>query len=120
MATARPTAVATSASEIPAITVDAPAAAAGCAARSAKALMIPSTVPRRPMNGALFPSVPSTNSHLSYSRRRRSMVEATAFSTACCPLPAPPGHARGDPHHLGFHGIALGELRRLLQRSVLA
>ena len=32
--------------------------------------------------------------------------------------------ARGDPrgraHHLGFHRVALGELRRLVQRSALA
>src|SRR5690606_27832203 len=54
IATSRPTAVATSASEIPAITTDGPPA--GLVARSLNAMMIPITVPKRPMNGALFPS----------------------------------------------------------------
>ena len=49
--------MATSASLMPAITVPAPPAA-GFRARSKKARMMPSTVPKRPTKGALFPSVP--------------------------------------------------------------
>ncbi len=56
-ATKRPTAVATRASEIPAITLPAPPAPV-FRARSAKARMTPSTVPKSPMKGALLPSVP--------------------------------------------------------------
>ena len=52
----KPIAVATSASEMPAMTTEAPPLTSPD--RSANALMIPSTVPKRPMNGALFPSVP--------------------------------------------------------------
>src|SRR5581483_6258724 len=87
MATKSPTAVATSASEMPAITNEAvlPPPPLFAAARSANARMIPSTVPKSPMNGALFPSVPRTNNHFSYSSRRRSMVDCTAFSTAGVP-----------------------------------
>src|SRR5471032_1493166 len=76
MATSKPTAVATKASEMPAMTKPAveelPTLLA--VARSAKARMMPKTVPNKPMNGALLPSVPSTKSHCSYSMRRRSMV----------------------------------------------
>ncbi len=91
MATKSPTAVATSASEMPTITKEAvlPPVPLLAAARSAKARMMPSTVPKRPMKGALLPRVPRTKSHFSYSRRRRSMVDCTAFSTARLP----PGEA---------------------------
>src|SRR5205814_3239665 len=63
MATKSPTAVATRASEIPVITeaVLVPPPLLFAAARSTKARMMPSTVPNRPMKGALFPRVPSTN-----------------------------------------------------------
>src|SRR5205085_5920734 len=97
MATNSPTAVATSASEMPAITNEAvlvPPPPLFATARSAKARMIPNTVPNRPMKGALFPKVPSTNSHFSYSSRRRSMVDCTAFSTANVPPSATPAAAR--------------------------
>ena len=88
MATNNPTAVATSASEMPAITNEAvvvPPPPLFATARSAKARMMPRTVPKRPMNGALFPRVPRTKSHFSYSSRRRSMMDWTAFSTAGLP-----------------------------------
>src|SRR3954463_12286012 len=130
MATKRPTAVATSASEMPAITadgLDAPAARLAFEARSAKARMIPSTVPKRPMNGALFPSVPRTNSHCSYSSRRRSIVEATAFSTASCPPTDALSATRttsaslaSPPAPFGPHRVPAGDPRGLRQFASLA
>ena len=44
----------------------------GCATRSANALMMPSTVPNRPMKGALLPSVPSTPRLRSSSSAQRA------------------------------------------------
>src|SRR6266404_2236857 len=114
MATKRPTAVATSASEMPVITVEAPAAAAGCAARSANARMMPSTVPKRPMNGALFPSVPRTKSHFSYSSLRRAWRMPAAADRS----PGLPGVERADR----LRQAERGELHRepLLDGGLLA
>src|SRR6185295_1615046 len=86
IATKRPTAVATSASEMPAITTEAaPPAPLPVTARSAKARMIPRTVPNRPTKGALFPSVPRMKSPCSYSRRRFSIKEAIDLETVSNP-----------------------------------
>src|SRR6185312_9862532 len=62
-ATSRPTPVATSASAMPDITADVPCSVEP--ARSWNARMMPSTVPNRPMNGALLPSVPRNASRFS-------------------------------------------------------
>ena len=63
IATKRPIAVATKASEIPAMTLSAPSAV--LAAKSSNALIIPNTVPKRPIKGALEPVVPMTINPLS-------------------------------------------------------
>src|SRR5262249_45358558 len=65
MATNRPTAVATSASLMPAITACAPPLPA--MDRSANAPMMPGTGPKRPMKGALLPRVPRVERRRSYS-----------------------------------------------------
>src|SRR5262249_47706710 len=92
MATNRPTAVATSASLMPPITACAPPLPA--ADRSAKARMMPSTVPKRPMNGALLPRVPRMERRCSYSMRFFSTLAAVAMATATGPLEAAPSAAR--------------------------
>ncbi len=79
----RPTAVATSASEMPDMT--APAPPLWLCARSAKALMMPRTVPNRPMKGALLPSVPRTPRLRSRSRRNRDFALAMASDIASAP-----------------------------------
>src|SRR5262249_6362362 len=85
IATNSPTAVATSASLMPAITTCAPPFPADD--RSAKARMMPSTVPKRPMNGALLPSVPRMSTRCPSSTRLGSPPAAAA----CAPASRPPG-----------------------------
>ena len=54
-------------------------------ARSLKALMMPSTVPKSPMKGALFPRVLSTMSRRSSSWRSRNHRAAITSSTVAAP-----------------------------------
>ena len=69
MATKRPMAVATSASEMPVMTE---VVLEDCAASEPKAWMMPSTVPKSPIKGALEPKVASVVSP--FSSRARSRV----------------------------------------------
>ncbi|HEX2689502.1 MAG TPA: hypothetical protein VHN14_22930 [Kofleriaceae bacterium] len=64
-ATRRPTPVATRASAMPVITACVPWPWSAAPARSWNARMMPSTVPNRPTNGALLPSVPRNASRFS-------------------------------------------------------
>ena len=84
--------MAISASEIPDMTELAPVAL-GFLARSPKARMIPSTVPKRPMNGALFPSVARKASRDSYSSRDFLIAASTTLATLSAPLSACPSAA---------------------------
>src|ERR1019366_8814155 len=84
MATKSPTAVAMSASAIPPITLSIwilfePSA------RSAKATMTPMTVPSRPTNGALLPSVPRRVMPLSSSFLRRIISPSIPAASASGP-----------------------------------
>src|SRR6185369_7752609 len=88
-ATRMPTAVAMSASEIEAMTLfmpaEAPPALPVVAPSSLKAVTMPSTVPKRPMKGALLPSVPrKTRPPSNFFRRARTAL-ATICSTASGP-----------------------------------
>ncbi len=76
--------MAISASEIPDMTELAPAAL-GFLARSPNARMIPSTVPKRPMKGALFPSVARNASRASYSSRDFLISASTTLATLSAP-----------------------------------
>ena len=84
MATNRPMLSPPTPLEMPAMTLAAPSSV--CVVKSAKALMIPNTVPSDPKNGALEPVVPMMMMPLSNRVRSNTILPAMAFSfTASCP-----------------------------------
>ncbi len=97
-----PTAVATSASEMPDMTAAAPAPLGPPTARSEKARMMPTTVPNRPRNGALLPSVPRNERPRSYAGRASAMAQATASWTAAGPAV---GGGERRARHLGLEPL---------------
>ena len=97
MAATRPIAVANSASAMPGATT---ASEVFCeAAIDWKLVMMPATVPNRPMKGPAEPTVASTRSRRSMVSTSRAMATFITFSMRICR----PAKERAWPSRLRFH-----------------